>query len=243
MGCASSKGIDNGSTAYRPPQYQQYQRPQQQYQDPYALSPSMIPPSTLPPGWISQFDPTRQRLYYIYPQTRQTTWTHPLGQAADAQELARFYQIQQLHQQQYGGTSGSGGYNKQFMDSYNRKGGLGSGAALALGVAGGAAVGLVAGSLLADGMMHHNGYYGGDGYYGDGFYGGGDLVPAQIGGDGFYGGGDIVPAQIGGGDLIPAQMGGTDFGSSSGYDFGGGDFGGGDFGGGGFGGGDFGGGF
>ena len=51
MGCASSKGIDNGSTAYRPPQYQQYQRPQQQYQDPYALSPSMIPPSTLPPGW------------------------------------------------------------------------------------------------------------------------------------------------------------------------------------------------
>lgn len=86
---------------------------------------------------ISQFDPTKQRLYYIYPQTRQTTWTHPLGQAADAQELARFYQIQQLHQQQYGGTTGSGGYNQQFMDSYNRKGGLGSGAKLALGVAGG----------------------------------------------------------------------------------------------------------
>ncbi|KAG0083853.1 hypothetical protein BGZ93_001559 [Podila epicladia] len=209
MGCSGSKGIDNGSSAYqRPTQYQQYQRPQQQYQDPYALSPSAIPPSTLPPGWISQFDSTKQRLYYVYPQTRQTTWAHPLGQAADAQEQARFYQIQQLHQQQYGGSPGAGGYNKTFLDSYNRRGGLGSGAAMALGVAGGAAVGLVAGSMLADGMMHH-------GYYGDGFYGG-----------------DVIPAQVGGGDLVPADVGGTDFSASSGYDFGGGDFGGGDFGGG-----------
>lgn len=86
---------------------------------------------------ISQFDPTKQRLYYVYPQTRQATWAHPLGQTADAQELARFYQIQQLHQQQYGGTPGAGGYNKTYMDSYNRRGGLGSGAAMALGVAGG----------------------------------------------------------------------------------------------------------
>ncbi|KAF9142537.1 hypothetical protein BG015_000764, partial [Linnemannia schmuckeri] len=55
-------------------------------------------PSTLPPGWIYQFDPKTQRLFYIYQPTGQVTWAHPLGQAADQQENAHYHQLQQQYQ-------------------------------------------------------------------------------------------------------------------------------------------------
>ena len=46
MGCSGSKGVDNGSSAYRPQQHQQHYQQQQQY----AVN---IPPSTLPQGWYA----------------------------------------------------------------------------------------------------------------------------------------------------------------------------------------------
>ncbi|KAF9583022.1 hypothetical protein BGW38_010402 [Lunasporangiospora selenospora] len=125
-------GIDSG--AAHPPQHQQVQ-PQSQ-QVPYGISQQTLPPSTLPEGWISQYDPSKQRLYYVYPQTGQVTWAHPLGPQADAQEMNRFYQIQKLQQQQYGSKNQHG-----FTDSYNRQGGMGG------------AVGLMAGSMMANSMM------------------------------------------------------------------------------------------
>ena len=127
---------------------------------------------------ISQYDPSKQRLFYVYPQTNNVTWAHPLGPAADAQENARFHQIQEIQRQQYGNNQG-------FYDNYNRGGGLGSGASMAMG--------MMAGSMLGGGMMN-----GGMGYGG---YGGGDVIPAMSDG---YGGGDFG----GGGDF----SGGGDFG-------------------------------
>ena len=83
---------------------------------------------------ISQFDSSKQRLYYGYPKTGQVTWAHPSGEAADAQEVARFYQIQELQQQRYGQHVQSGqGYSQRYADSYNRMGGMGPGAGLAMG--------------------------------------------------------------------------------------------------------------
>ncbi|KAG0241157.1 hypothetical protein BGX31_001352 [Mortierella sp. GBA43] len=214
MGCTGSKGLDHGPT-----KYQQTAPAQMPPPPPYSLNSQNIPPSTLPPGWISQFDPTKQRLFYVYTQTGQTTWAHPNGQAADAQEMARFYQIQELQRQQYGQQLGLGGQqlgngnvHKPFADSYNRMGGMGPGGA----------IGLAAGSLLSSGMHH-------DHYYGNGY--GSDVIPAQVvPADGYYGG-DVIPASYGG-DVIPA--------SNDGGFFGGGDYSGGDYGG--YGGGDFGGG-
>ncbi|KAF9574107.1 hypothetical protein EC968_007359 [Mortierella alpina] len=191
MGCSNSKGLENGSNARLTQQ-------QQQQQAMYGGIPQqMIPPSTLPQGWISQFDPSKQRLYYVYPQTNQVTWAHPLGQAADAQEMARFYQIQQLHQQQNQGHNN----RTSFTDSYNRGGGMGAGAGLAMGMMAGkffyavlkcqtgGAMGLMAGSMMAGGM-------GGYGY-------GGDVMPAQAdyigGGGGDFGGGDFGGGDFGGG--------------------------------------------
>ncbi|KAG0335468.1 hypothetical protein BG000_007485 [Podila horticola] len=195
MGCGGSKGIDSGSSVH----------PNQQYgaQPAYGVPQQMLPPSTLPQGWISQYDPSKQRLYYVYPQTGHVTWAHPLGPAADAQENARFYEIQKQQQVQFQNHPHQG----NFSDSYNRQGGMGAGAGMAMGVLAGGAVGLMAGSMLAGGM--HSG----------------------------FGGSDVVPAQVGGGDFSSADMSGGDFGGGgfsssdmSGGDFGGGDFGGGDFG-------------
>ncbi|KAF9197977.1 hypothetical protein BGZ49_001343 [Haplosporangium sp. Z 27] len=206
MGCASSKYLENGSSVYQNrPTQQQYQQ-QQQQQIPFNLPQNLIPPSTLPPGWISQFDPNKQRLYYIYPQTRQVTWVHPNGEAADAQEMARFYQIQEIQRQQYGQRPyyESSNVSRPYADSYNRMGG--------------GAAGFLAGDLLG-----HHGGFGGYGGYGYGGYDDG-VFPADVG----YGGGDVFPADVGyadGGNAFTADFGG-------GGDFGGGDFGGGDFGGG-----------
>ncbi|KAF9354162.1 hypothetical protein BGX26_008028, partial [Mortierella sp. AD094] len=198
MGCSSSKGIENGSSVHRT-------RPVQQ-QVPYVLPQNMLPPSTLPPGWISQFDPNKQRLYYIYPQTGQVTWAHPGGPAADAQEMARFYQIQEMQRQQFGQQAHYQGCDvyRPYADSYNRMGGMGPGAAMAMGAVAGGAAGLLAGSLLSNGMYDH-GFYGGG--YGGGFGGGygGDVFPATDIGSG---GGDVFPASFGGGgDVFPADLG------------------------------------
>ncbi|KAK3846333.1 MAG: hypothetical protein J3R72DRAFT_471901 [Linnemannia gamsii] len=180
MGCSGSKGANNGSTVHRP-NYQQ----QQLYQQQQALAAS-LPPTTLPPGWISQYDSTKQSLYYVYPQTNNVTWAHPLGPSYHAQETARFHQIQQLQMQQTGAHHN----NSNFYDNYNRQGGMGAGAGLAMGMVAGGAMGLMAGSVLAGGM--HGGY----GY-------GGDTVPVETvssGGD-FSGGGDFGGGDFGGGDF------------------------------------------
>jgi hypothetical protein len=90
---------------------------------------------------ISQYDLNKQRLYYIYPQTAHVTWSHPLGSEADTQELERFYQIQQLQKEQYG-ESDHGAYTK----AYNRQGGMGKNAAIAMG--------LMAGMSCIFGLVH-----------------------------------------------------------------------------------------
>ncbi|KAF9105885.1 hypothetical protein BGX27_009408 [Mortierella sp. AM989] len=160
MGCSGSKDSDHGST-----------QQQQKQQAMYAVPQQMIPPSTLPQGWISQFDPSKQRLYYVYPQTGQVTWAHPLGPQADAQEMARFHQIQQQQQQVYASNPHQG----SFSDNYNRQGGMGAGAGLAMGMVAGGAMGLMAGSMLAGDMTN-------------------DIIPAST---------DIIPTStdFGGGDF------------------------------------------
>ncbi|KAF9927955.1 hypothetical protein FBU30_002743 [Linnemannia zychae] len=168
MGCSGSKNVSNGSSTYRPNYSQQQQ---------YTVN---IPPSTLPPGWISQYDPSKQSLYYVYPQTNTVTWAHPLGPSYHAQETARFHQIQQLQMRQFGNNQSG------FYDSYNRQGGMSAGA-LAMGMVAGGAMGLVAGSMLAGGL--HDGY----GY-------GGDVIPAEtVSGGGDFGGGDFGGGDFGGG--------------------------------------------
>lgn len=77
---------------------------------------------------ISQYDPNKQSLYYVHPQTNNVTWAHPLGPAYHAQETTRFHQIQQLQRQQFGSNQSG------FYDSYNRQGGMGAGAGLAMGM-------------------------------------------------------------------------------------------------------------
>lgn len=77
---------------------------------------------------ISQYDPNKQSLYYVHPQTNNVTWAHPLGPAYHAQETTRFHQIQQLQRQQFGNNQSG------FYDSYNRQGGMGAGAGLAMGM-------------------------------------------------------------------------------------------------------------
>ncbi|KAI1293424.1 hypothetical protein EDD11_008373 [Mortierella claussenii] len=173
MGCTSSKNVDKGHQTHLQ---------QQQQQPAYGLPQQMLPPSTLPQGWISQFDPSKQRLYYVYPQTGQVTWAHPSGPQADAQELARFHQIQQQQQHQFGNST-----QGTFADSYNRQGGMGAGASMAMGMMAGGAMGLMAGSMLAGGM--HGGY----GY-------GSDVIPANVDyGGGGFGGGDFGGGDFGGG--------------------------------------------
>ncbi|KAF9551695.1 hypothetical protein EC957_006588 [Mortierella hygrophila] len=180
MGCSGSKSVDNGSSAYRPQQQQQQQQ--------YAVN---IPPSTLPQGWISQYDPNKQSLYYVHPQTNNVTWAHPLGPSYHAQETTRFHQIQQLQRQQF--SSNQSG----FYDSYNRQGGMGAGAGLAMGMMAGGAMGLMAGSMLGGGM--HGGYYGGAS----------DVTPAEhVSGGDYSGSGDYS----GGGDFGGGDFGGGDFG-------------------------------
>ncbi|KAF9358211.1 hypothetical protein BGX34_009031 [Mortierella sp. NVP85] len=109
----------------------------------YSLPQEAIPPSTLPPGWISQYDLNKQRLYYIYPQTAHVTWSHPLGSAADTQELERFHQIQQLQKEQYG-ESNHGAFTK----AYNHQGGMGKNAAIAMGLMAGGVMGVMAGNMV-----------------------------------------------------------------------------------------------
>ncbi|KAG0228137.1 hypothetical protein BGW41_003548 [Actinomortierella wolfii] len=178
MGCSGSK---HDSHAAPPPQQYQQQPPPPYTlpQVPYGLPSDTIPPSTLPQGWISQYDPTKQRLFYVYPQTNHVTWAHPLGPAADAQEQARFHQIMQMQQQRYGGQ----GTQKGYYESYNRQGGMGSGAALAMG----AALGMMAGSMMAHTMYNPVGF---------------DTVPAET----------AVPAESFGGDFGGGDFGGGDFG-------------------------------
>ncbi|KAG0226549.1 hypothetical protein BGW42_003537, partial [Actinomortierella wolfii] len=188
-----------------PPPQQYQQQPPPPYtlpQVPYGLPADTIPPSTLPQGWISQYDPTKQRLFYVYPQTNHVTWAHPLGPAADAQEQARFHQIMQMQQQRYGGQ----GTQKGYYESYNRQGGMGTGAALAMGMVGGkytlvvylskailldsitgAALGMMAGSMMAHTMYNPVGF---------------DTVPAET----------AVPAESFGGDFGGGDFGGGDFG-------------------------------
>ncbi|KAF9151754.1 hypothetical protein DFQ26_001137 [Actinomortierella ambigua] len=141
---------------------------------------------------ISQYDPAKQRLFYVYPQSNHVSWAHPLGPAADAQEQARFHQIMQMQQQQYGASN-----QKGYYESYNRQGGMGAGAALALGVVGGAAVGMMAGSMLA-GSMYNPGF---------------DTVPADVAvpADSYDAGG-FSGGDFGGGDFGGGDFGGGDFG-------------------------------
>ncbi|KAF9106561.1 hypothetical protein BGX29_009088 [Mortierella sp. GBA35] len=190
--------------------------------------------STLPSGWICQFDPKNQRLFYIYQPTGQTTWAHPLGQAADAQENARYLQFQHQQQQppiympvqpapviiqQVPAITGSG--------KHHGHSGPSTGAALAVGAVAGGAAGIVAGSLLSSGL-HHN--YGGYGY---GY--GGEYIPAMGYGGG---GGDVTIIENnnygGGNDVTIIENnnygGGNDVTIIENNDYGG-DFGGGDFGG------------
>ncbi|KAF9415163.1 hypothetical protein BGZ94_000171 [Podila epigama] len=130
---------------------------------------------------ISQYDPSKQRLYYVYTQTGYVTWAHPLGPGADAQENARFYEIQKQQQAQFHNNPNRG----NFADSYNRQGGMGAGAGMAMGMMAGGAMGLMAGSMLANGM--HGGY------------GHDDLTPAQLdSGEGDFGGGDFGGGDFGG---------------------------------------------
>ncbi|KAG0254598.1 hypothetical protein DFQ27_006749 [Actinomortierella ambigua] len=114
------------------------------------------------------------------------------GPAADAQEQARFHQIMQMQQQQYGASN-----QKGYYESYNRQGGMGAGAALALGVVGGAAVGMMAGSMLA-GSMYNPGF---------------DTVPADVAvpADSYDAGG-FSGGDFGGGDFGGGDFGGGDFG-------------------------------
>ncbi|KAG0246193.1 hypothetical protein B0O80DRAFT_437075 [Mortierella sp. GBAus27b] len=164
MGCVSSKNLDDDH--YVPP-------------NAYSLPQQVIPPSTLPEGWVSQFDLNKRRLYYIFPQTAHVTWSHPLGPEADAQELARYYQIKQLQQERFGKEKKSA-----YTTTYNRQGGMGRGAAMAIGVMAGAAITLATANALAGAL---------DPSLSD------DLIPAEITGDYVapkivYVGGEFIPA-------------------------------------------------
>ncbi|KAG0298038.1 hypothetical protein BGZ96_003306 [Linnemannia gamsii] len=167
----------------------------------------MNAPSTLPPGWICQFDPKTQRLFYIYQPTQQVTWAHPLGQAADQQENARYHQLQQQYQRPppymptaspipvngayspypYPAATGAPIVVQQQAPVPQKHHGPGTGASLAMGAVAGGAVGLAAGSLLSSGLHHNYGGYGGYGYPG-GYGYGGDIYPAY----GVGGGNDVT---------------------------------------------------
>ncbi|KAF9436190.1 hypothetical protein BGZ76_004606 [Entomortierella beljakovae] len=143
MGCSGSKDADHETTQ------------QEQMKEPaYDIPQQMIPPSTLPHGWISQYDPSKQHLYYVFPQTSLVTWEHPLGQQAGVQEMARFHQIQQQAQQQQQQQKQQGIKTTQnsFANNYNRLGGMGPGAAMAMGAIAGGTMALMAGGLMTDSM-------------------------------------------------------------------------------------------
>ncbi|KAF9346491.1 hypothetical protein BGX26_002000 [Mortierella sp. AD094] len=184
MGCSGSKDSDREST-------QQEKTPQPAYGTPQY----MVPPTTLPQGWISQYDSSKQRLYYVYPQTGQVTWEHPLGPQADTQEMARFHQIQQQQQTIYTSNPKQG----SFTDNYNRQGGMGTGAGIVMGMLAGGAMGIITGSLLSDSID--------SGVSNDVFSASTDYSPS---GDIFsactdYSGGDLVAG--GGGEYVSTDYG------------------------------------
>lgn len=77
-----SNAYPGSSTSQQPlpQQYQpqQYQQQQQQYAPPPPIQqPSFQPPQPLPQGWLSQWDPSSQRPFFVYTPTGLTQWNDP----------------------------------------------------------------------------------------------------------------------------------------------------------------------
>ncbi|KAF9403986.1 hypothetical protein BGZ94_004431 [Podila epigama] len=215
--CLSTPGLSGGNTVYQnaPP--------------PPAFP---VPRSyDLPPGWICQYDPQSQHLFYVNTTTGARQWEHPKGATFTTNDATQFREQlnlynanMQSHNSRYGG--GAAGAPPGMSQPYNPgrgsmggRGGMGS-------MAKGGMLGLLAGSLLGGGMNrspfggggggraydHSNdpggGFFGGsDGYGGGADYGGG-------GGGGFFN-------QDGGGYGGGSDLFGGGGGGSSGF-FGGG---------------------
>lgn len=166
----------------------------------------------LPTGWISQFDPSSQKFFYVYTPTGLRQWEHPADKpmsgnrgenSSYASQPQQPYYPQQQQQQQrfsqqpvYGQTQygqpqyGQPQYVQQPMGGQRMGGGgggMGMGKMAAVGVGGG-----LMGYMIGDALMDNhqpdiieNNYYGdnGGGMDGGGMDGGG------FDGGGFDGGG------------------------------------------------------
>ena len=110
-----------------PPPYsstpQQQQQPQQQYAPPPPPSAPQNPDTRqLSQGWITQFDPSSGRWFYVYTPTGHRQWEHPADRSMGAPPPP---QPQQQYGAPYGGypqQQGYGGYPQQPYGGYPQYG-------------------------------------------------------------------------------------------------------------------------
>ncbi|KAI7884135.1 uncharacterized protein EV154DRAFT_522394 [Mucor mucedo] len=137
-------------------------------------------PRILPSGWISQFDPSSQKFFYVYTPTGLRQWEHPADKpfmAANrgypAQQPGQGYTPQpQYGQPQYGQPQygGQPQYVQQPMGATGSRmggggGGMGMGTMAAMGVGGGL-MGYMIGDAISDSHQPdiiENNYYDNDG--------------------------------------------------------------------------------
>ncbi|KAI9313396.1 hypothetical protein BX666DRAFT_2123952 [Dichotomocladium elegans] len=170
----SSPQYSPGPPPYTPsPQQQPTQKPQQEpQQQQYAPPPPPSQPQNpdtrpLGEGWISQFDPSSGRWFYVYTPTSHRQWEHPSDRGVGAPPPqqppygapygAPYGGYQQPYgqqpygypQQPYGYPQQPYGYPQQQIQGRSQGGGMGMAGAAALGVGAGV-LGFVAADAIFD---------------------------------------------------------------------------------------------
>jgi hypothetical protein len=108
----------------------------------------------LPPGWISHWDPSSQRTYYVEQATGRTQWEPPMWQGGPPASGPGYYQsygnaMPPGMPYQQGHDANQRGYYTDIQSQQNKGQGPGMGTVVAAGI-GGAAVGALAANALDD---------------------------------------------------------------------------------------------
>ncbi|KAI8099850.1 uncharacterized protein BX664DRAFT_322260 [Halteromyces radiatus] len=98
MGLFSSNKSKSSSSTYSsapPPYTPNPNMQQQQYAPPSPPGQGNPDTRNLPSGWITQFDPSSNRWFYVYTPTATRQWEHPLDRPLNSSDSYRSSQQQQ----------------------------------------------------------------------------------------------------------------------------------------------------
>lgn len=157
-----------------PPPYTPSPTVQNQYNPPSPTNKQPINSDTrgLPDGWISQYDPTSQRFFYVYTPNGLRQWEHPsdrsiqqsnytqqqpYGQYAQQPYYPQQY-VQQPYGQPYGQPYQQYGQQPQYVVQQQHQGTSSNGMGMAQTAAVGVGAGLL-GFVVADAIFDDGGFF------------------------------------------------------------------------------------